>query len=83
MLFKHLLLNAKEQLHVAVPAMARQEGVAVEPTPAFADQVEDQAAATPSADIPALIEELDELRNKGLLTDREFRSKKKDLLDRL
>ena len=34
-------------------------------------------------DIPAMIVELDELRQKGLLSEEEFQSKKRELLDRL
>jgi hypothetical protein len=34
-------------------------------------------------DVPALIAELDELRQKGLITDTEFEEKKRQLLDKL
>ena len=36
-----------------------------------------------SSDIPDLIVELAELRQKGIITEEEFQAKKKDLLDRL
>lgn len=36
-----------------------------------------------AADVPELIEELDELRKKGLLTDAEFQEKKRKLLDKI
>ena len=39
--------------------------------------------APSKGDIPELIAELDELRKKGIITDEEFREKKKDLLERL
>ena len=42
------------------------------------------AAAPPTAgDIPELIEELDELRKKGLITDAEFQEKKAKLLSQI
>ncbi len=37
----------------------------------------------PVTDIPVLIEQLDQLRQKGLLTDEEFRTKKAELLAKL
>lgn len=81
--FKKLLLNAKEELQMGVPAVARMEGVSAAPTPSDEEQTEAQITPTASANIPDLIEELDQLRKKGLLTDREFRAKKKELLDRM
>jgi hypothetical protein len=39
------------------------------------------AAAAPS--IPQQIEQLDELRRKGAISDAEFEAKKRDLLDRM
>ncbi len=81
--FKRELLNAKEQLHAAVPSLARQEGVLGASAPSAPEEAKDQTVTAQQASIPDLIEELDELRKKGLLTDREFRAKKKDLLDRM
>lgn len=37
----------------------------------------------PADNIPALIAELDELRKKGIVTDEEFQSKKKELLAKI
>ncbi len=79
--FKRELLNAKEELQTPVPAVAKQLGVPTADTPAVTEG--DKELAAKSANIPDMIEELDELRKKGLLTDREFRAKKKDLLDRM
>jgi uncharacterized membrane protein YdbT with pleckstrin-like domain len=46
--------------------------------------VQAQEEPAPSAgDVPALIAELDELRQKGLLTDEEFEEKKQRLLGRI
>jgi uncharacterized membrane protein YdbT with pleckstrin-like domain len=41
------------------------------------------AAPNPMMDIPRLIEQLDELRMRGALTEEEFREKKSKLLDRI
>ena len=43
----------------------------------------DGANTPPQQDIPALIEKLAELHQKGILTDEEFQSKKAELLKRL
>jgi hypothetical protein len=39
--------------------------------------------APTAGDVPELIAELDELRQKGILTQAEFEDKKRQLLDRL
>jgi hypothetical protein len=42
------------------------------------------AQASPaSGDIPDLIAELDDLRQRGILSEEEFQAKKRDLLNRL
>jgi hypothetical protein len=41
------------------------------------------AASAPVSDIPAQIRELARLREEGIITEAEFETKKKDLLDRL
>ena len=41
------------------------------------------SGATPTESIPAQIEQLDQLRRRGLITDAEFDAKKTQLLDRL
>jgi uncharacterized membrane protein YdbT with pleckstrin-like domain len=43
----------------------------------------DRAAGRPAQSIPEQIEKLDELRQRGVLTQAEFDAKKKQLLDRL
>ena len=71
--FKRELLNAKEQLHVTVPSLAKQEGVSIMPPPPASEEARDQAVTAQQASIPDLIER----------SDPEFRAKKKDLLDRM
>ncbi|MFC2037350.1 PH domain-containing protein [Chloroflexota bacterium] len=76
--FKRAMLNAKEQLHTnTLPASAKEESPALE----IEDAVGEPTPA--AADIPDLILELDELRQKGILSEEEFQAKKSDLLDRL
>ena len=41
------------------------------------------AASAPASDIPAQIRELARLREEGIISEAEFETKKKDLLDRL
>jgi hypothetical protein len=67
--FKREMLNAKEGLHIS-----RTDEPQFEPSePVDAD----------IPDIPDLIAELDELRQKGIITEDEFQTKKKELLERL
>ena len=66
--FKREMLNAKEGIHPSKPLQ-----VAGETLPSLA----------PDAEIPDLIADLDELRQKGILTEEEFQAKKKELLDRI
>ena len=47
------------------------------------DQLPRRTAAEPGEDIPALIRELGELREKGILSDDEFQRKKTELLSKL
>jgi len=87
--FKREMLNAKEQLHVTVPGIAAEEGIAVvrapgaEAAPGAAEAVAAWASAIAASDIPGTIQELDELRQKGIITEEEFQAKKKELLARL
>lgn len=86
--FKRAMLNAKEQLHAgAPPAKPEKAGQHGQPEsvgesveegaiPLITDDISDR-------DIPALIIELDELRQKGLLSEEEFQTKKRELLDRI
>ena len=80
--FKRAMLNAKEALH-SVPGIAAEEGIAAAAAPATAEAVKAWANAVASADIPDLIKELDELRQKGIVSEEEFQAKKKELLARL
>jgi len=73
--FKTEMLNQKGELVRRKPE--RPAPVAEVAAPATA---EEQSAAQ---DIPALIQELDDLRQKGLLTEEEFQAKKAELLKRL
>ena len=41
------------------------------------------AEAPPETDIPAQIEKLADLKDKGIITDEEFQQKKQELLDRI
>jgi len=66
--FKREMLNAKEQMHPSRTASSGERETA--------DIIED-------AEIVDLIAELDELRQKGILTEDEFQAKKEELLDRL
>jgi hypothetical protein len=70
--FKRAMLNAKEEMH-AVPAGASTEAQAI----AGIGDADDEA------DIPDLILELDELRQRGVLSEEEFQAKKVELLERL
>ncbi len=65
--FKREMLNAKEKLH----GEEEDESLAGLPAPHG------------KANIPDLIVELDELRQKGIISEAEFQAKKQDLLGRL
>lgn len=69
--FKTTMLNAKSRLEM------EQAG-------AFLDRATEVEATEPAAnDIPALIERLGTLREKGILTEAEFEKKKAELLAKL
>ena len=68
--FKTEMLNQKEDLAELDSYGARARRVLAEESPT-------------SGDIPELIAELDELREKGIVTDEEFEKKKADLLGRI
>lgn len=69
--FKTTMLNAKSRLEM------EQAG-------AFLDKVNGvEAAETTSNEIPALLERLGALREKGVLTEEEFQKKKAELLAKL
>jgi uncharacterized membrane protein YdbT with pleckstrin-like domain len=69
-LFKTEMLNQKEGLAELDAAGARTRRVLTEEQPT-------------TGDIPELIAELDELRQKGIISDREFQEKKAELLSRI
>jgi hypothetical protein len=86
--FKRTMLNAKEQLHEdALPAKRDRVDHHEQPAPIRELAEEGVSPLTiddiADRDIPAMIVELDELRRKGLLSEEEFQSKKRELLDRL
>jgi hypothetical protein len=79
--FKRAMLNAKEQLHGTGLDDELDEAVPqIQPSPTSI--AADAQAPSPAADIPDLITELDELRQKGILSEEEFQAKKQDLLGR-
>ncbi len=67
--FKTEMLNQKEGLSEWETFRTRAEGVGKE--------------AAPASNIPRLIEELDELRKKGVITEEEFQREKGELLEKL
>lgn len=67
--FKTEMLNQKEGLSEWETFRTRAEGVG--------------KGAAPASDIPRLIEELDELRKKGVITEEEFQREKGELLEKL
>jgi hypothetical protein len=81
--FKRAMLNAKEGLHEPSPPAKPVE----ESPPSLPAETVEDAAAEPDAEaasgIPDLIAELAELHEQGILSEEEFESKKKELLDRL
>jgi hypothetical protein len=80
--FKRAMLNAKEDLHTVLPAAVDEQAAQGRP----AEEIEaGEIDAEPPADvdIPDLLVELDELRQKGIISDEEFQAKKKELLSRL
>jgi uncharacterized membrane protein YdbT with pleckstrin-like domain len=81
--FKREMLNAKEGLHETAqperPAEASQTSPVADAVEALALEPETETMTS----IPDLIAELAELRQQGIITEEEFESKKKELLDRL
>jgi hypothetical protein len=81
--FKRTMLNAKEALS-GVPSPAKTEETTERVAPAQASQPVASESSQPSeSSITDLIVELAELRQKGLISEEEFQTKKKELLDRL
>jgi hypothetical protein len=78
--FKRAMLNAKEQLQTGSKAGEPTISGSVMPA---AGAMTSGSSSPASADIPDLIEELDDLRQKGILSEKEFQAKKDELLDRL
>jgi uncharacterized membrane protein YdbT with pleckstrin-like domain len=69
--FKNVIVNAKEQLGHD------------EDHPAYAAAAQAVQAAPATSDIPSMIERLDDLRKRGVLTDEEFQRSKEQLLQKL
>jgi hypothetical protein len=80
--FKRAMLNAKEQLHTSdLPLRATPTAVGA-PVPAV-EPVASEGTLPGEGRIPDLIEELAELHRKGIISDEEFQTKKRELLARL
>ncbi len=80
--FQRAMLNAKEELYTTQPAAV--DGQAAQDRPEEQIEVGEIDAASPAdVDIPDLLVELDELRQKGIISEEEFQAKKKELLSRL
>jgi uncharacterized membrane protein YdbT with pleckstrin-like domain len=69
--FKNVIVNAKEQLGHD------------EDHPAYAAAAQVVKEAPAASDIPSMIERLDDLRKRGVLTDEEFQRSKEQLLQKL
>lgn len=81
--FKREMLNAKEALHLALPSAEPDVSRPASHVVEDGTRAESKAEAPSSTDIPDLIVELAELRQRGFISEEEFQTKKKDLLDRL
>jgi hypothetical protein len=81
--FKRAMLNAKEQLQEAESPLKVDEQTTPLPPTLAAKRTASDLELSSKADIPALIAELAELHQKGIITDEEFQTKKADLLARL
>ncbi len=69
--FKNVIVNAKEQLGHD------------EDHPAYAQAAAGAKAAPAATDIPSMIERLDDLRKRGVLSESEFQRSKEQLLQKL
>jgi hypothetical protein len=81
--FKRAMLNAKEGLHEPTPPAKPAE---VPPSSPPSDTLEPAAPEPDSqaaSGIPDLIIELAQLHQQGIISEEEFETKKKELLDRL
>jgi hypothetical protein len=80
--FKREMLNAKESYHQA--GLDDGDEVAGSHTVSATSKAAKPGDAEPAkGEIPELIAELDQLRQKGIITEEEFQAKKTDLLARL
>jgi hypothetical protein len=70
--FKRAMLNAKEKMHAAPNGANSEAQMIAEPRESYDE-----------SEIPDLILELDELRQKGILSEEEFQAKKVELLERM
>jgi hypothetical protein len=78
--FKREMLNAKEGLHTTPGPV--EQARPTDTTSPIAESVPLGPGGATSG-IPDLIAELDELRQRGIISKEEFEAKKKELLDRL
>ena len=76
--FKRAMLNAKERLHA--PELGESPARV---SPPGQGTVPDLSSSPSEVSITDLIEELAELRQKGIISEEEFQAKKKELLARL
>jgi hypothetical protein len=80
--FKREMLNAKESYRLTGADLDEER--AISPTAFATDKAAEPGdVATSKDDIPELIAELDELRQKGIISEEEFQAKKTELLARL
>ncbi len=81
--FKRAMLNAKESLHQEAPSVTMDKPSRARPPTPTLGSVKPAQDLADTSNIPDLIVELSELRQKGIITEEEFQAKKKELLDRL
>jgi len=80
---KRAMLNAKEELRSRTPSAKTDEQASPRPPGPVVETVVPDLPLSTKTNIPDLIVELAELRQKGIVSEEEFQTKKKELLDRL
>lgn len=81
--FKRAMLNAKEQLHASPLAVDPEEAAVIAPPISKVEPAVETPVPAAAANVTQLIVELAELRQKGIISEEEFQTKKKELLERL
>jgi predicted Zn-dependent peptidase len=66
-----------------LPRPARVQNAVYQEIERFRERQADRAAGRPALSIPEQLEKLDELRQRGVISQAEFDAKKTQLLDRL